>query len=255
MMYDVLNKIKRKWMKLRMQPIRVFCFHHVSAVYNPDVYCKPDWIPLDFLKNYLEQLQAEGYKFISLAEAQTKISNDKFRIGKYAVLTADDGLKCQLALVPWLEKRNMPITLFVNLETLDGETCGVEVKKYFNIKDRQTERAHARELYLTGEDLNTLSPVVSIGMHGVTHDSINQYTDEEFAHKVETCVNVLTKHPNYVPFYAYTYGKKTAKSDEILRNRNIIPVYADGQSNYHDSSVIHREILEYVYNSQNSDTK
>ena len=73
-------------MKLRMQPIRVFCFHHVSAVYNPDVYCKPDWIPLDFLKNYLEQLQAEGYKFISLAEAQTKISNDKFRIGKYAVL-------------------------------------------------------------------------------------------------------------------------------------------------------------------------
>ena len=249
-MYEVLNKIKRKWMNLRMQPIRVFCFHHVSAVYDPDVYCKPDWIPLDFLKNYLEQLQAEGYKFISLAEAQTKIANDKFRIGKYAVLTADDGLKCQLALVPWLEERHIPITLFVNLETLDGETCGVEVKKYFNIKDRQTEKSHARELYLTGDDLNTLSPMVSIGMHGVTHDSIDQYTDEEFAHKVETCVNALKEYPNYVPFYAYTYGIRTAKSNDILRSRSVIPVYADGQYN-NNSSVIHREVMEYIYNSQN----
>lgn len=247
----LIEKIRRRWMKLRLQPIRVFCFHQTSETYDPAVYCKPDWIPLDFLKNYVMQLQAVGYKFISLTEAQAKIANDKFRIGKYAVLTADDGFKCHLALVPWLEKRHIPITLFVNLETLDGETCSCVVKKYFDIQDKKTEIKHAKELYFTHDDMKHLSPLVSIGMHGVNHDEVNQLSAEEFEGIVSTCVKALGEHPNYIPFYAYTYGKHSQRTQSVLRQAHIVPIYADGKMNYNTPTEIHREPLEYIYKCQN----
>ena len=66
-------------MKLRLQPIRVFCFHQVSETFDPNVYCKPDWISLDFLKEFVLRLQKEGYEFISLEEAHWYISEDFFR--------------------------------------------------------------------------------------------------------------------------------------------------------------------------------
>lgn len=249
MMRDIVHKIKRKWMKIRLQPIRVFCFHQTSETYDPEVYCKPDWIPLDFLKNYVLQLQAEGYKFISLAEAQAKIANDKFRIGKYAVLTADDGLKCQLELVPWLEEQHIPITLFLNLETLDGQICGCEMKKYFNIKDKTTELKHAKELYITNEEMKFLSPLVSIGMHGVNHNAVHEMSDGEFRNTLSKCMLELGNFANYIPFYAYTYGIHNNEVDDILHSANVIPVLADGGKNYNDG-FIHREIFEYIYQNR-----
>ena len=249
-MYDVLNKIRRRWMKLRLQPIRVLCFHQTSETYDPEVYCKPDWIPLNFLKNYVEQLQAEGYEFISLQEAYEHIKNDRVRGKKYAVLTADDGFKCNLNLVPWLEERQIPITLFVNLETLDGKTCGCVVKKYFEIKDQKTELKHAKELYFTRDDMQLLSPLVSIGMHGVNHEEVAQLSAEKFKEVVTTCVEALAELPNYIPFYAYTYGKHSQRTQSILHQEHIVPVYADGKLNYNCTTEIHREPLEYIYKCQ-----
>lgn len=245
-MKELLDKIQRRWMKLRLQPIRVLCFHQVSETYDPAVYCKPDWIPLEFLKHYIKQLQSEGYEFISLQEAYEHIKNDRFRRKKYAVLTADDGLRCQSALVPWLEEKQIPITFFVNLETLDGNTCGIQVKKYFNITDQKAELKHAKELYFTKEDMQHLSPLVSIGMHGINHEEVNQLSAEEFKKIVTTCVEALDEYSNYIPFYAYTYGKHNRQTDEILQKANIIPVLADGGVNYSDKSIIHREILETI---------
>lgn len=243
-------KICRKWMKIRLQPIRVFCFHQTSETYDPNVYCKPDWIPLDFLKNYIKQLQAEGYEFISLEEAHRHIKRDVVRGKKYAVLTADDGLKCQLELVPWLEERHIPIALFVNLEILDGETCGCVVKKYFKIKDKKTEIKHAKALYLTNNDIKHLPALVSIGMHGITHDEVTEMTEEEFEKMVHICVGKLCNNSQYIPFYAYTYGRHSHHTDDELTKLHIIPVLADGGVNYTDSKVIHREIFEYIYKCQ-----
>lgn len=238
-------------MKLRLQPIRVFCLHQTSEAYNPDVYCKPDWIPLNFLKNYIERLQEEGYEFISLAEAHKHIQSDVIRCKKYAVLAADDGLKCQLELVPWLEEHHIPITLFVNIETLDGQTCGCVIKRYFDIKDKNTEAQHATELYFTKNDISSLPSSVSIGMHGITHDDVTTMTGEEFGNMIRTCESSLKSNLHYVPFYAYTYGRHSYRTDEILKKLHIIPVLADGGVNYNDSTVIHREILEYIYKCQN----
>lgn len=238
-------------MKLHLQPIRVLCFHQTTETYDPEKYCKPDWIPLDFLKKYIDKMQSEGYEFISLVEAQKYIEKDVIRFKKYAVLTADDGLRCQLALIPWLKEKQIPITLFVNLETLKGDVCGVQMKKYFKVKDKITEAKYAKELYFSKDDIEHLPSIVSIGMHGITHDDVTGMKGEEFGKMIRICESSLKSNSHYVPFYAYTYGRHSYRTDEILKQLHVIPVLADGGVNYNDSTVIHREILEYIYKCQN----
>lgn len=236
-------------MKMRLQPIRVFCFHQTSEQYVEGLYCKPDWIPTDFLKKYIEQLLADGYQFISLEEAHKHIQNDIVRIKKYAVITADDGMLCQMALLPWLEEKNIPITLFIDLETLDGKTCTQPVKKYLKIAEVE-EAKIAKQLYLTKEQLMQLSsPMLTIGMHGAKHEPVHQLKKAEFQAQVQICKQTISKHPSYIAYYAYPYGTHTNENNEVLCDEGIVPVYADGQRNYNDGNVIHREILEAIYKS------
>lgn len=242
-------------MKLRLQPIRVFCFHQISETYDSDVYCKPDWIPLSFLKDYMKQLQSEGYVFITLAEAFQHIQNDLVRTRKYAVLTADDGLLCHLDLFPWLEEQCIPLTMFVNIKNLDGRTCGWPVMNYFKIVNKHDEIRYASKLYCTTEQLFTLSSsIVSIGMHGVTHDPVTKLLDNEFAEQLKICQDTLSCHKAYIPYFAYPYGTHNPNTDKVLWGRNIVPVLADGGVNYNDSRYIHRESIDEIYkcNSQHS---
>ena len=251
-MKELWNKIKRWWIKLHLQPIRVFCFHQVSEKYDPNVYCEPDWVPLNFLKEYISRLQHEGYEFISLEDAHRHLKADFFRRKKYAVLTADDGLKCQLDILPWLEEQKIPITLFVDLETLDGETCTKPVKNYFNITSAEDERQYAAKLFLTAAQLKILkNEVLSIGMHGVRHDSTQNMSEIDFEPQVEKCKQELTKLKlNVIPFFAYPYGVHSRDNDATLKHMGIISVLADGNVNYNNPKVIHREIMEEIYKCQ-----
>lgn len=246
-MQTLLNKIQKKWTKLRLQPIRVFCFHQVSETFDPNVYCKPDWIPMDYFRNFIEKLQSEGYEFITLEAAHHHIKNDKVRRKKYAVLTADDGLKCQLELVPWLEVHHIPITLFVNVDTLAGDVCGRPMKEHFKIESKEEEILHAKQLYFDSKDLETVSHVVSIGMHGINHNEVTHMSDEEFKIAVKECKEKIGVFEKYIPFYAYTFGKYTLNTDAILHSANVVPVLTDGLGNYDDVNYIHREVIEMKY--------
>jgi len=252
-MWTKWNKIRGRFIKWRLKPIRVFCFHQTSDNFDPNVYCKPDWIPSCFLKEFILRLQKEGYEFISLEEAHRHIKEDFFRYKKYAVLTADDGLKCQAEIIPWLEEQNIPITLFVDLETLDGQTCTMPVKNYFQITNLEEEKMHALKLFLTWEQLSVLNyTALTIAMHGLKHDSVQSINELDFEQQVEKCKQELTKLKlNVIPFFAYPYGAHSHCNDVTLRKKGVIPVLADGYENYNDSNVIHREILEYIYKCQN----
>lgn len=246
-MRGIIDKIARKLTQLRLKPIRVFCFHQTSEQFDADVYCKPDWIPTSFLKQFIEDLQRNGYKFISMEDAYNYIKKDIVRRKKYAVLTADDGLKCQLDLVPWLEEHSVPITLFVNVEMLNGDVCGKPMKEYFQIECKEEEIRHAKQLYFERKDLEMASNIVSIGMHGVNHDEVTQMSDDEFRIIVEKCKKNIGLFLNNTPFYAYTFGKHTLKTDAILHSANIVPVLTDGVKNYNDARYIHREIIVEKY--------
>ena len=241
---NLINRLRRFFKKLRLRPIRVVCFHQTSMILDESVYAQPDWMPLNELRNKLISYQKQGYKFITLQEAYKHISKDWVRSQKYIVLTADDGLKCQLELLPWLQENKIPITIFFNVANLDGNTCGEQIIEYFGITNKEKEMILAKKLYANFGDLhNVKSDIFSIGLHGYIHSDVTKMTDAEFQENVEQCVQIFSQFCNYIPFFAYPYGACTKTTDQILLKKHIIPVYIDGLDNYNDKLCIHRKML------------
>ena len=223
------DDIKRKWAHFRLQPIRVFCLHHVCAEYEPESMNRGDWMQIDEFKRKITAMRQEGIKFISLSDAYSKISNDKLRIRKYAVLTFDDGYASLKEILPWLAEQNIPVILFINGKYLDG-------KSY---------RKNPKEKYLTKDELWALnSPLIEIGNHGWEHKKATEMTSEEFAESVIHNIDLLKSHPNYIPFWAYTYGTHSNNTDTYLHQQGLVPIYIDGVKNYNDKQVVHRELLD-----------
>jgi peptidoglycan/xylan/chitin deacetylase (PgdA/CDA1 family) len=220
--------IKRQLLKLRLQPIRVFCLHHVCKTYDETTMYHGDWMQIDEFKQKVQKMRQNGVDFISLTDAYNKITNDKFRNHKYVVLTFDDGYASLKEILPWLEEQQIPVTLFINGKYLDG-------KSY---------RKNPKEKYLTKEELFSLtSPLIEIGSHGWEHKRATKMKAEEFAESVKRNIGLLSGHPNYIPFWAYTYGSHSNNTDDYLHRQGLVPIYIDGMKNYNEIKVIHRELL------------
>lgn len=223
-MSNLLHKIT----KLRLQPIHVFCMHHVSNAFDAESMNKGDWMQIDDFKRKVLTLRENGAEFISLTEAYNKITNDKWRNNKYAVLTFDDGYASLKEILPWLDEQHIPATLFINGKYQDG-------KSY---------RKNPNEKYLTREELFALtSPLIEIGSHGWEHTDASKMSVNEFKLSIEQNIELLHAHPCYIPFHAYTWGKHNGMTDIILQSKNIIPVYMDGMKNYNNQHIIHRELF------------
>ena len=137
------------------------------------------------------------------------------------VVTAEQPVRMQAVRIT--------VTLFINGKYLDG-------KSY---------RKNPKEQYLTKEELWALtSPLIEVGNHGWEHIRVTNQAEDEFVKSAELNVKMLSTHPNYIPFWAYTYGDHTQMSDEYLIEQGIVPVYIDGVKNYYDSTVIHRELID-----------
>lgn len=226
----IWTKIRRKWAKIRLQPIRVFCFHHVSAEFDAESMHACDWMQIDEFKSKVLDLQHSGVEFISLKDAYEHISNEYFRRKKYAVLTFDDGWETLKYIIPWLCKHNIKVLLFVNPSYLLGED--------------QREKGKA----LTISEFNTLLEEgrgnIYVASHGWNHKFCSEMTMSEFENNVEKCELFFSKYNQYIPFFAYPCGKHTAHCNQYLLSRGITPVLMDGEKNYYDTFVIHRELLD-----------
>lgn len=213
---------------MRLQPIRVFCLHHVCECFNVDSMCPCDWMALVEFKQKIDILHNQGYQFISLTEAFERLKKDRFRRKKYAVLTFDDGYKSLLEILPWLEEQNIPATLFISGKYLDGKSF----------------RDTPKEQYLNyGELFALTSPLIEIGHHGWEHADTVKMTEEEFEESLQNNIGILYSHPRYISFWAYTWGRYTAETNQILRANKIIPVYVNGMKNYKFKDYIDRELL------------
>ena len=228
MITSLFKKVRNRWKKIRLQPIRVFCLHHVCEHFDADAMNAGDWMALGEFKRKINALQDQGYEFISLTKAYRHLQNDYIRRKKYVVLTFDDGYKSLKEVLPWLEEQQIPVTMFINGKYLDG-------KSYRN---------KPTECYLSQDELFALSsPLIEVGSHGWEHADASRMDAEQFAYQVNENVALLKTHPCYIPFYAYTWGKHNAQTDNYLHSFQITPVYIDEMKNYNDSKVIHRELL------------
>ncbi len=222
-------KISRKLTKLRLQPIRFFCFHQVSDFFDPTTMLKGDWIQTDVFKQTLFNYQKK-YIFISLEEATCCLRKDFFRLNKYAVLTADDGWASLHNILPWLNEQHVPITLFLNPAYLDGR----------HFRERESER------YLSKEDVLQMHqkyPLLSIGIHGWEHADATRQTVQEFEESIARSMDELSTLPNFIPYFAYAWGRHNIQTDNILKTKKMTPVYIDGLKNYNDPNHIHRELF------------
>lgn len=228
---DIIAYIKRKWLHLRLRPIRVFCLHHVCEHFDAESMHEGDWMALDEFKQKVLAMQQSGVQFISLSDAHRIISNQQsaisIRFQRYAVLTFDDGYASLKEVLPWLKEQNIPVTLFVNPDYAAG-------KAY---------RESLKEQYLTPEELAELD--VEIGMHGLQHLDVTKMNEDEFCEFVEQSYHQssILNPQSFIPFWAYTWGRHNAMTDKVLKEKGIIPVYIDGVKNYNDASCIHRELL------------
>lgn len=218
-------------MKLRLQPFRVLCFHQVSDRFDEKTMYAQDWISTSDFQNIVHRFQAEGYRFISLPEAHDKLANDKFRKNKYVVLTADDGWASLKNILPWLNEQGIPVTLFLNPAFFDG--------KHYRIQEG--------EKYLSAEEVQNLHkqyPLLTIGSHGWEHVDASRQNIEEFRDSVIRSAKYLSKLPNYIPFFAYTWGRCTEQTNQLLNEMGITPLVIKGGVNYNDSRIIDREIFD-----------
>ena len=236
MRFSVLaHKISNRWKKIRLQPIHVFCFHHVAAVFDASSMNKGDWMSADKFKSKVMEMKQNGIEFINLSQAYHHIYKDLFRSKRYAVITFDDGYASLKEILPWLAVQHIPVVLFLNGKYIDGHSY----------------RKNPKEQYLTKEELFCLTtPLIEIGSHGWEHTDASNMGENEFADYINRNVQLLKRHPRFVPFHAYTWGRHTEKTDEYLKLMKITPVYMDGMKNYNDSCVIHREIFEETSKKQ-----
>lgn len=231
MLSNFFLKVSKRFRKLRLQPIRVFCLHHVCEQFDEQAMYPCDWMAIDEFKQKIIALRHKGFRFLSLSEAHQHLKNDWFRSRKYAVLTFDDGYKSLLEILPWLEQQQIPATLFINGKYLDG-------KSY---------RDTAKEQYLTKDELFALSGShIEIAHHGWEHISASQMSKEEFIQSVIKNVEILSSHPLYVPFWAYTYGNYTEQTDSILTTYQITPVKLSGNTNLQNTTAVQRESIFYI---------
>ena len=236
------SRILRLIAKLRLRPIRVFCFHHVSDEYNPLTMWEEDWTQTDLFKRNIRNLKEQGYTFILLSDAQKKLKRDWFRREKYAVLTADDGFKSLLNILPWLEEQHIPITLFVNPKYIMEDRIGENIQN--RLEQNQT-KVSSGEIYLKMSDILSMqSPSITFAYHGYEHLDEWDMNEETFTQNLTQCIEAMQRNfPNVIPFYAHTYGHAKREYDAILHEHGLTPVYVSGNSNYNDALHIDRELV------------
>ncbi len=245
---EIKAKIRRKWTKLRLQPIWVFCFHQVSDEYNPLTMWECDWTPTELFKRNIQNLKEQGYNFISLLQAHEKLKRDKFRCKKYAVLTADDGYKSLLNILPWLEEQKIPVTLFVNTKYLDGKSWSTISEKQARrvIPDVDMLKGVCPYLYLSKDELKQTASMqnITIGMHGHEHLDATEQTIEDFKRNVQLCQDALKDIPQVIPYFAYTWGRHNAETNEVLSEMGLTPILVNGTKNYKNVKYIDRLAID-----------
>lgn len=216
-------------MKLRLQPIRVYCLHHVTEVFDEETMHACDWMSADECKRKIQELREANVEFITIQEAQRHLKDDTIRTKKYAVITFDDGWASLKEIVPWFVSQQIPILLFLNPAYILGE--------------ERREMGNS----LTQEELDNLlkksNGHIQIASHGWNHTLCTELNKSDFKSNVDKCEAYLKKYSEYIPFFAYPCGQYAKIYNDYLQVKHITSVYMDGKMNYNNENVIHRENL------------
>lgn len=225
----IINRFIRKLNRIWFTPIEVLVFHAVSDHFDASKNEMSDWISTKEFKKKITEYK-KTHQFISIQDATNRLKKDRFRRKRCVVLTCDDGDKSVLSILPFLQKEDIPITLFINTKYLDG----------VSIRNNYAEHP---EYILKKELFEITSANVTIAMHGYEHLDATRQSYKEFEESISKSIQILSDHPRFAPFFAYTWGRYNEQTQKILFESHIIPVFCDGEDNYRYTKGISRKPL------------
>lgn len=228
---SIPKRISRLWLSLLHRPIRVFCFHQVSDVFEPDTMWECDWTQTEKFKQRILALKKD-YTFISLPEVTAHLNIDLFRRKKYAALTSDDGWASLKNIIPWLAEQKIPVTLFLNPSYLDG----------IHHQERETDKLLTKEE--VEQFVKDYYPFITIASHGWAHKSCEKMPFDVFVDETQKAEAYLSEMKGKVPYFAFPYGVSTSDCVAYLKSLSLVPVMINDRMNYSDASCIQRELLD-----------
>jgi peptidoglycan/xylan/chitin deacetylase (PgdA/CDA1 family) len=264
--YLILQKfLIKRW---RYKPILILNFHQISSQFNPKIDLQSNWTSLNSFNQTIGFLQANNYQLISLKEAVNIVESKQKRKKHYAAITFDDGYASILNILPYLEKNKIPVTFFINTAYLDDKLYNwVDIVNYvLNVadkseisselfesinnlnktqnsveffKEKEIAEDFAKKIkdwpsrWLTTEELFGIkNPLFSIGLHGHEHLKYDIMPDEICKRNLEKNIEILEQHPNYVPFFAFPFGRWEERNLKTLSELGLTPFFHRGGLNY-----------------------
>ena len=249
--HKVIRELIFKYYVHTHKSVTIFNFHQVSQIYDPTVNYRSTWTNIEEFKRNLNLLKIQ-YDFIPLTQALRILKEGKPKIN-YAVLTFDDGHACLTDVVPILEELNIPATFFINSGYLDDKAYSwVDALNYISDPEKRSiipqnliqyskvlrrttdslEYNKGREFiesyfnqlpknkkrYLTTDELFSIqNPLISIGLHGYEHQRASMMSESWNRENIRKDIEILAKHPNYVPVYAIPFGRPDDWNEDIIK--------------------------------------
>lgn len=184
-------------------PVSILFYHRIADT-NPN-----DWtMPVRLFEWQIDWLR-ERFDFVTLREAQRRLSNGASYRPAVAI-TFDDGYSenCEAA-IPFLLERNVPFTYFVSTQIVRDQT-GFPHDLEAGIRLRPNTITELRSMADAG---------VEIGAHTRTHPDLGSSIDPAWLHKeivgsIEDIESWTGRRPRY---FAFPFGQVHNMTSEAMR--------------------------------------
>jgi peptidoglycan/xylan/chitin deacetylase (PgdA/CDA1 family) len=110
------------WLKRHPDFLLVLNWHQITPTFDANIHHRYTWTALDTFITAVDYLAAH-FRIVPLQEAVERIKTTKIE-GQCVALTFDDGdVSIANHVVPLLQRRNLPATIFINTAYLAGDSC------------------------------------------------------------------------------------------------------------------------------------
>lgn len=176
--------------------VRVLAYHSIGNHVNTDVLGLR--INQDDFRNQMQSLKDWNYEVIDMDTLFRELPFFKKSEKSYIILTFDDGYKDFVThVLPILKEYGYPVTLFVNIEYLEG----IRPKKISGYWENWEK--------MSWSDLKAIktNSQVKIGSHGYSHKRLNRLSNEELIKEIKFSKTILENElGERIDFFAYPHG-------------------------------------------------
>lgn len=197
--------LQRRWfIRIPTQSLRVLMYHDVQPNKHDGLTVTPDQ-----LREHITWLRANDYTIVSAHDVATHLRSRTDLAPNAVLITFDDAYATLFAHgVPVLTQTQTPAIIFV-------PTAFIGMMNYW---DDNTQPL------MTEQQLRELAKHdIAVGSHSNSHLNYAEFGLEEVWKDAGDSYSILTSYgKNFVPFFAYPYGKFPKQSEMLVATKNVL---------------------------------